>query len=280
MFERNSEVTDVSAYPQDLQRVALCIEYAGAGFNGFQRQASTPNTVQQYLEAALSFVADEAITLVCAGRTDAGVHATGQIVHFDTASVRPEKAWVMGSNTRLPDAIRVRWARAVDPQFHARFSALSRTYRYVFHCSDVRSATLGTQVTHSALPLDFDAMEQAASCLIGEHDFSAFRSAQCQAHSPVRRIEAMRWVRQGELVVLEIRANAFLHHMVRNIVGTLMDVGRGRQAVSWVRDILEGGDRTRAGATAPPWGLYLVQVAYPESIALPELPAGPCFLSF
>ena len=263
-----------------MSRVALGLEYAGAEFNGFQRQASAANTVQARLEEALSSVANEAISLVCAGRTDAGVHATAQVVHFDTFAQRPEKAWVLGTNTKLPDAIRVLWAKSVDPVFHARFSATKRRYRYVIRCARVRSAILGRQVTHCSDWLDIEAMHAAAQSLIGEHDFSAFRASQCQAASPVRTIEFIRWQRSGDLLCMDIQANAFLHHMVRNIVGSLMEIGRGRRPVAWLAELLAGGDRRLAAPTASPWGLYLCDVSYPECFQLPRTDLGPAFLSY
>jgi tRNA pseudouridine38-40 synthase len=261
-----------------MKRVALGLEYNGSELKGFQRQRSASNTVQAYLEEAISAIAQETLTLVCAGRTDAGVHATGQVVHFDTLADRPEKAWVLGVNTKLPDCIRVHWARSVQAQFHARFSAGSRCYRYILRSGATRSATLGKMITHIPYELDMKAMEAASQQLLGENDYSAFRSSQCQARNPHRNIEYIRWYRHGELVVMEIRANAFLHHMVRNIVGTLLEVGRGARDVDWVSEVLESKDRREAGATALPWGLYLVDVEYPEKFGLPAQAKGPIFL--
>jgi len=247
-----------------MHRISLNVEYDGALLNGFQRQSSTSNTVQEYLEKALSEIAQESITLVCAGRTDAGVHATGQIVHFDTVADRPSKAWVLGVNTKLPDTIRVHWSKEVPECFHARFSAGSRTYRYLMRCGMTRSATLGKKVTHVAYELNQHAMQRASKLLIGEHDFSAFRSSQCQAKNPVRTIQSIEWSQHGELIVMQIRANAFLHHMVRNIVGSLLEIGRGVKDEAWLKTVLDAKDRRFAGATAAPWGLYLVAVEYPS----------------
>ncbi len=265
--------------PEGMQRIALGIEYSGAVFNGFQRQASTRNTVQAHLEEALSEIAQEDITLVCAGRTDAGVHATGQVLHFDTLSSRPRKAWVLGVNTKLPEAIRVNWSLPVVAGFHARFSALYRTYRYIFHVSPVRSSIVGRQITHSSYPLNLDAMKQASGCLIGRHDFSAFRSSQCQAKNPEREVLSIEWFEQGELIVMQIKANAFLHHMVRNIVGSLLEIGKGQQDTSWLAEVLSCRDRTLAGPTAAPWGLYLVDVGYKLEFNLPREKPGPIFLA-
>lgn len=261
-----------------MHRIALCIEYCGAEYNGFQRQASTPNTIQAHVERALSDIAQEDITLVCAGRTDAGVHASAQIIHFDTLASRPNKAWLLGTNTKLPDDIRVRWACELEPEFHARFSATQRTYRYVFHSGSSRSAILGKRVTHLTYPIDIELMADAATLLIGEHDFSSFRSSQCQAHSPVRCISDISWLRQGELHIMQISANAFLHHMVRNIMGSLFELGRGAQSKQWLADVLEAADRRQAGATAAPWGLYLCDVNYPDKFQLPKEAVGPVFL--
>jgi len=278
-YSRNCEIKEGMAFPEGMHRVALGVEYQGADFNGFQRQASTPNTVQAHIEFALSAIAQEDISLVCAGRTDAGVHATGQVVHFDTLAERPSKAWVLGANTKLPDTVRIHWSKDVSEHFHARFCAGARTYRYIMRCGSTRSATLGKLVTHLPYDLEVAAMKSAATALIGEHDFSAFRAAQCQAHNPNRHIHSITWFQQGELLVMEIQANAFLHHMVRNIVGSLLEVGRGAQDPSWIGSVLGSRDRRLAGATAAPWGLYLVSVDYSDTFELPATAKGPVFLS-
>ena len=251
------------------QRIALGIEYNGAGFNGYQMQAAGTRTVQAELESALSAVADEAVRLTCAGRTDTGVHATGQVVHFDTEAVRQLKAWKLGGNANLPRDISVNWARQVDDSFSARFSAVSRSYRYILLNRKVRPALFQQNVSWAFEPLDAGAMNEAAQSLLGEHDFSSFRSSQCQAKHAIREMQSIGVQRLGEYVILDIRANAFLHHMVRNIMGTLMFVGRGEQPVPWVRDVLAAQDRTLAGITAPSAGLYLVNVEYPEKYGLP-----------
>ena len=266
--------------PDGMQRVALGVEYNGASFSGFQKQAETPNTVQAYLERALSAVADEAITGVCAGRTDAGVHASEQVLHFDTLAQRPTKAWVQGVNTQLPDDIRVHWAQQVPGKFHARFSACARTYRYVLYCAPIRPALMHKSLTWTSYCLNVDIMQAAVQCLVGEHDFSSFRAAQCQAQSPVRRVEYVRFFTRGPFMVMEIKANAFLHHMVRNIVGVAVDIGRGAKPVTWMPELLGLRDRTVASPTARPWGLYLVKVDYEEgAFELPARPLGPLFLS-
>lgn len=274
-YRPNGEVPPGEQLPEGLHRIALGVEYCGARLHGFQKQKSARETVQAHLERALSGIAAEPVTLVCAGRTDAGVHATNQVIHFDTKAQRPERAWVEGVNTKLPDCVRVRWARQVPAQFHARFSARARSYRYLIHSAPTRSAQAASEVTWTRHPLDIDAMRAGAKYLIGEHDFTSYRAAQCQAKSPVRKITRLDIARVGQLIVLEISANAFLHHMVRNIVGVLMAVGRGERGPEWVKEVLEARDRTAGGVTAPPFGLYLVDVQYPKEFSLPQLESGP-----
>lgn len=276
-YERNGEVVADTPWPEGMQRIALGIEYKGSDFHGFQVQPNGVKTVQQALERALSTVADEPVTLVCAGRTDAGVHATNQVIHFDTLAKRPAKAWVKGTRPHLPDTVRVRWAQDVVPQFHARFSAHHRTYRYLLSDSKTSSALLYDQVTWSSRPLDIGLMRQGAAYLVGEHDFTSFRATQCQAKSPVRTIDYLHLARRGDLIVLEIKANAFLHHMVRNIVGVLMSVGAGDKPPAWVSEVLSARLRSAGGVTARPNGLYLVAVDYPEAFNLPSLSPGPLY---
>lgn len=261
-------------------RVALRIEYEGSAFHGWQTQPHRDcDTVQASLEAALGQIANRAVRTHCAGRTDTGVHGYGQIVHFDDPVGRSAKAWVMGTNSALPASIRVHWAQAVPPHFHARFSAISRRYRYVIANASVRPAHLARQVSWYRRPLDTSLMVDAAQALVGEHDFSAFRAAQCQAHSPVREITDLRVERWNDFVVIDITANAFLHHMVRNIAGSLQMIGAGLKPVDWLAQLLAGRDRTKAADTASPAGLYLVSVDYPEAFNLPPTPEGPAFLS-
>ncbi|WP_370978877.1 tRNA pseudouridine(38-40) synthase TruA [Agaribacterium sp. ZY112] len=262
-----------------MHRIALGLEYLGADFNGFQRQKSTDNTVQTQLEKALSNMAGEPVTTVCAGRTDAGVHATDQVLHFDTLAVRPMVAWVRGVNAQLPDELRVHWAKEVGSDFHARFSAGGRTYRYVAQHGGVKPAVLAKQISHFIYDLDVDAMAMASKCLLGKHDFSSFQASRCQARNPVRTISKLNWYRQGDLWVMEIKADAFLYNMVRNIVGTLVEVGRGVQSIEWMADVLEAKNRCLAGTKAPPYGLYLVDVEYDERFALPKRDTGPAFLA-
>lgn len=263
-----------------MARIALSVEYNGQDYNGFQKQSSTKNTVQYHLERALTRVADEPIGLVCAGRTDAGVHATEQIVHFDTLAKRPTKAWIQGVNAHLPDDIRVHWATELGPSFHARFSAISRTYRYVLYCADVKSASLGRQVTWTSYALDVKKMQSAAAFLQGEHDFTSYRATYCQARNPVRTISRIELNIRGPFIVMEVSANAFLHHMVRNIMGVLIEVGRGRKEPGWAKELLGLRDRTRGAPTASPDGLYLVRAGYPDTFELPCEPLGPIFLSY
>lgn len=260
-------------------RIALGIEYSGARFHGWQRQSHTRYTIQGFLEQALSEVADAPIEIACAGRTDAGVHATGQVIHFDTEVIRVERAWLMGTNAKLPDDIAVRWVKPVDEAFHARYSALSRRYRYIICNTRQRPAILREGVTWHYRPLDVTAMNEATPFFLGEQDFSSLRAAGCQSKSPWRNIYHLRVERHGDYVVLDVCANAFLHHMVRNITGLLLEVGAGVQPPQWVRDVLAARDRNAAGVTAPPNGLYLVGVAYPSRFELPAMPVGPLFLS-
>lgn len=260
-------------------RIALEVEYDGADFSGWQRQSSPRlPTVQGAVEKALSQVADHRVRLICAGRTDAGVHATAQVVHFDAAVDRGCRAWLRGGNSLLPAGVRIHWARTVNDTFHARFSALSRRYRYVMLESDVAPALLSRQITHVRGRLDTGAMQRAADALPGEHDFSAFRAAGCQSRTPFRYVSHLQVFRQGCFVVIDIAANAFLQHMVRNIAGALIAVGLGQRGSDWPGELLAGRDRRRGAATASPAGLYLVAVGYPREFGLPGAALGPFFL--
>ena len=261
-------------------RIACRVEYDGARYNGWQSQPHLDVvTVQQELEAALSSVASMPVRVHCAGRTDTGVHGHCQIVHFEAPVQRAPKAWVLGANASMAPDVRLHWAVPVPQEFHARFSALSRRYRYLIANTPVRPAMLGGQVTWHRFPLDEKRMDKAAQALLGEQDFSAFRAAACQSTTPMRNVEAVSVMRRGDLLVVDIQANAFLHHMVRNIVGSLMAVGSGRQRQEWIGELLAAGDRTRAADTAPPHGLYLVDVIYPGKYGLPPTPFGPLFLA-
>jgi tRNA pseudouridine38-40 synthase len=249
-------------------RIALGIEYDGTDFFGWQRLAHGPS-VQGAVERAISSVADDPVEVVCAGRTDAGVHARCQVVHFDSDASRSERAWTLGANANLPASVAVRWARIVGDDFHARYAARARRYRYRILNRPVRAALDARHVAWERIPLDLAAMQAASAALIGEHDFSAFRTVACQARSPSRHVSEIAVARSGEEVVIEIEANAFLHHMVRNIVGSLLPIGRGDQRPEWLGELLAGRDRSKAGPTAPPQGLTFLGPRYPASWNLP-----------
>ncbi len=250
-------------------RVACCVEYDGTGFQGWQIQSAGCRTVQGEVEAALARVADEPVRTVCAGRTDTGVHATRQVIHFDTAAARPERAWVMGATAHLPADAAIRWARPVADDFHARFSTVDRLYRYVVVEGASRPALWRARLAWSAQSLDVAAMRAAASHLVGQHDFSAFRSSACQARDPVRSVHSVEVARRQGVVAIDIRANAFLHNMVRIVAGTLLAVGRSERSPAWLGELLAGRDRTRGGATAPAHGLYFLGPSYPPRFGLP-----------
>lgn len=253
-------------------RVALGIEYDGAAFCGWQTQPDGCG-VQDALESALSEVAAHETKTICAGRTDASVHATCQVVHFDTEAQRPLSAWVRGVNAVLPGAVAVRWAHEVSGEFHARFSAISRRYRYFLLNRSQRPGLLGQYVGWFHARLDAERMQSAARALVGEHDFSAFRAADCQAKNPVRTVHDLRVCRHGDLVCVDITANAYLQHMVRNIVGALVYVGCGRQQPEWIGQVLTQRDRSRAAPTFSPNGLYLTAVGYAAHWGLPDVAA-------
>lgn len=259
-----------------MPRIALGVEYDGSGFSGFQSQKNG-RTVQDDLEEALARVANEPIAVTCAGRTDAGVHALGQVVHFDTAAHRPLYGWMLGTNTYLSHEISIQWAREVPDTFHARYSANGRSYRYFILNRRAKPAIWHRRVICYPIPLRADLMHLAGQSLLGEHDFSSFRAKECQAKHPVRTLEAIAVERRGDLVVVAVRANAFLHHMVRNIVGTLLPIGTGEQPPSWMNEVLAAKDRKAAGITAPPDGLYLSHVRYPDCFDLPAK-KGDCLL--
>jgi len=258
-------------------RIAIGVEYDGTAYEGWQAQSSG-RTLQQLIERALGGVAAEPVTLVCAGRTDAGVHALGQVAHFDTAAQRSGRAWVLGTNSALAADVSVSWARPVAAHFHARYSAEARTYRYLILNRLARSGLCATRAAWIHRSLDHVRMGEAAGALLGEHDFSAFRSAECQARSPVRRMERLTVARHGDWIQIEATANAFLHHMMRNIAGLLIAIGTAEAAPAWAREVLEGRDRRRNAATAPAAGLYLQSVRYPAAFDLPEAPGGGVFL--
>jgi tRNA pseudouridine38-40 synthase len=252
------------------RRLAVGLEYDGARFAGWQLQPGL-STIQDHVQRALGSVAAHPVEATCAGRTDAAVHANGQVAHFDTMSDRPMRGWVLGANGELPPEIAMLWAVEVDARFHARHSALARSYRYCILQRATRPALLRERVWWVRTPLDAAAMHGAAQQLVGEHDFSAFRAAECQSKTSRRRIDSISVAADGPLVMIEVTANAFLHHMVRNIVGTLLPVGTGEQKPAWVAEALASRDRARAGVTAPAYGLYLAHVHYPPALGIPEL---------
>jgi tRNA pseudouridine38-40 synthase len=270
-------------FPSELipagSRIACRIEYDGSRYCGWQAQTKLSiETVQERLEEALAVVAVEPLRVICAGRTDSGVHGHEQIIHFDAPVTRSSKSWVLGTNANLPHDIRVHWAVPVAQSFHARFSALSRRYRYIIANTPVRPAVLNARATWQRRELDVELMHSEAQCLLGEQDFSAFRAASCQSSSAMRNVYSLNVRKRGELVVIDIRANAFLHHMVRNIAGSLMAVGTGRQAPGWLARVMRGRDRTLAADTAPAEGLYLLRVEYPAEFPLPAPPPDPLIL--
>ncbi|OGT46906.1 MAG: tRNA pseudouridine(38-40) synthase TruA [Gammaproteobacteria bacterium RIFCSPHIGHO2_12_FULL_41_15] len=260
-----------------IQRMALGVRYDGTAYHGWQRQDGL-KTVQGELERALGAIADHPINLVCAGRTDSGVHATAQVVHFNTEVERTDYSWIFGANSNMAKDISVSWAQKVDMEFHARFSATYRRYRYIIYNHPTRPAIMRHSVTWYHRPLNEQKMQEAANFLLGEHDFSSFRGANCQANSPIRKIENITVTRHHYLVIVDVLANAFLHHMIRNIVGVLLPIGEGQRPVSWMPEILALKNRQEGGATAVPNGLYLVEVGYPSHYNLPRMPVGPFFL--
>ncbi len=258
-------------------RIALGIEYDGSRFLGWQTQPGG-GAVQDALEPALAGIAGETLAVTCAGRTDRGVHARAQVVHFDTTADRPLSAWVRGVNAFLPDSVAVLWAQRMDDEFHARFSARARTYRYVLLNRPVRPALAARHVGWFHSPLRVSAMSEAAALLEGEHDFSSFRSSECQAKSPVRTLHSLDIEQSGERIDFVVRANAFLHHMVRNLVGTLIYVGKGKHPPQWARQVLDARDRSHAAPTFPAEGLYLEAVEYAPRWQLPAPASQPFIL--
>ena len=255
-------------------RIALGVEYDGSGFHGWQLQTGV-RTVQECLEQALSRVADHPVRVHCAGRTDTGVHATGQVVHFDSDAQRTMRSWIFGSNVNLPPDINVCWAKQMPEAFHARFSAVGRRYRYEIINRMTRSSIQRDRMVWNHYPLNEVKMQQAGQYLVGKHDFSSYRALGCQAKSPVKEVYSLQVERHGDSIIISIHANAFLHHMVRNIAGVLMTIGRGEQPAEWAREVLEHRDRRLGGITAKPQGLYLTGVDYPSEFELPNKEAFP-----
>lgn len=255
-------------------RYALGIEYSGTDYCGWQQQKHSIS-VQQHVQQAIAFVANHPVQLVCAGRTDTGVHAIEQVVHFDSDAQRESRAWILGSNTRMPRDIRIKWIKSVDQKFHARFSAVARSYRYIIWNSAVPSAIFHDKTSWEYRPLDHEKMQQCAQILIGEHDFSSFRAVGCQSKSASRNVHSIDIIRQGDFIYLDIKANAFLYHMVRNIAGSLMAVGAGERSIEWFAEVFAARDRNQADVTAPAAGLYLLRAFYPEAYNLPHTKQKP-----
>ncbi len=251
-------------------RVAAIVEYDGSGFCGWQLQDNV-RTIQGVVEEAVSSVADETVRVITAGRTDTGVHATGQVIHFDALAQRSAQSWVRGINSNLPKDVTILWAQEVEDDFHARFRATGRHYQYVILNRPVPPTYLSGKVTWDYRPLDIASMQAAAIHLVGTHDFSSFRTVHCQAKDPVRELRALDIQRKGELVLIHVYANAFLHHMVRNIAGVLMTIGAGERDPEWAREVLAARDRTQGGKTAAADGLYLTAVEYPEHYNIKQL---------
>lgn len=260
-------------------RFAIGVDFNGRAYRGWQTQQPGVRSVQETLEQAISRIADHPVAVVAAGRTDAGVHASGMIAHFDSDAVRSERSWLLGINTRLPDDIALRWITPVPEEFHARFRAVARRYRYVIFNHPLRSSLLAGMVTWHYHALDLSRMQAAAECLVGEHDFTSFRAVGCQARQPVRHVHFLKLLQKGPLIVLDIQADGFLHHMVRNIAGVLMAIGQGKAEPEWAREVLLARDRTLGGVTAPADGLYFVDALYPEAFILPKEELGPAFLA-
>lgn len=260
-------------------RYAIGIDFNGRGYRGWQTQQPGVKSVQETLEKAIGRVANHPVTVIAAGRTDAGVHGAGMIAHFDSDAARNERSWLLGVNTQLPEDIALRWICPVGDDFHARFKAVARRYRYVIYNHPLRSSLLAGMVTWHYHTLDLARMQAAAVHLVGRHDFSSFRAIGCQARHPNRDVHFLTLVQKGPLIVLDIQADGFLHHMVRNIAGVLMAIGQGKAEPDWAREVLQARDRTLGGVTAPPDGLYFVDALYPEPFRLPRDPLGPAFLA-
>lgn len=255
-------------------RIALGIEYAGTDFCGWQNQPNA-RTVQAQLEKATSVVANHPIEVFAAGRTDTGVHALNQVVHFDTDSIRSERGWLLGINANLPKDVNVTWVKSVDDGFNARFTAIKRRYRYLILNRLSRSAVHHNRMWWHHHPLDIERMQAAADQLVGKHDFSAFRASECQARSPIKTLDIITVRRQQDCIAIDVEAKSFLHHMVRNLVGVMAAIGDGSKPVDWAGDVLRSVDRSQGGVTAPPQGLYLVDVEYPEQYSMPTVSGFP-----
>ena len=259
-------------------KIALGVEYDGSQFYGWQQQINL-RTVQGEVEKALSKIATSEVKITCAGRTDTGVHGMNQVVHFSPTVNRPIKSWIYGANSHLPKDIVIKWAQEVPEHFDARFSAVSRKYRYIIFNHAIRPAHLRSAITWHYNKLNVSMMHEESQLLLGENDYTSFRSSQCQANSPVRTIKQISVSQHGQLIVIDVEANAFLHHMVRNIAGVLMSVGSGRESKGWVKQLLAQKDRTKGAETSPPYGLYLYDIKYPEEFNIPSNMSEPLFIN-
>lgn len=262
-----------------MQRYAIGIEFCGTAYRGWQTQQAGVASVQASIEKVLSQIANEAIIIHAAGRTDAGVHATNMIAHFDTTAIRPERGWLMGANSQLPKDISIQWIKGMDEDFHARFKAIARRYRYIIYNAPHRPALLHKQVTHVYQTLDTEKMIAAASKFEGTHNFESFRAAACQSNQPIRYVKHCRLFKHGRYLILDIQADGFLHHMVRNIMGCLLEIGQGLYDIDQIDAMFAAEDRKAAGITAPPDGLYFIQAFYPEQFKLPLSSLGPQWLN-
>ncbi|WP_436659478.1 tRNA pseudouridine(38-40) synthase TruA [Acinetobacter sp. P1(2025)] len=262
-----------------MQRYAIGIEFCGTQYRGWQTQQAGVVSVQETIEKVLSKIADHPVILHAAGRTDAGVHATNMVAHFDTTAIRPERGWLMGANSQLPKDISIQWIKCMDENFHARFKAMARRYRYVVYNAPTRPALLHKQVTHLYQELDVQKMIKAAAKFEGTHNFESFRAAACQSNQPVRHVKHCRLFEHGRYLVLDIQADGFLHHMVRNIMGCLLEIGQGMYEIDHIDTMFAAEDRRAAGITAPADGLYFIQSYYPDKFDLPQLPLGPHWLN-
>lgn len=262
-----------------MQRYAIGIEYCGTRFKGWQTQQTGVRSIQGTLETVLSKIADETIIVHGAGRTDAGVHATNMVAHFDTHAIRPERGWLMGANTQLPKDIAIQWIQPMESDFHARFKACARRYRYIIYNAAYRPALLFGQVTHVYYPLNISKMIEAAQKFEGTHNFETFRAAACQSNQPVRHIKHCRLFQHGAYLILDIQANGFLHHMVRNIMGCLLEIGQELYDIDHIDEMFAAQDRRAAGITAPAHGLYFINADYPEQFVLPKTALGPLWLN-
>lgn len=264
---------------EKIKRYAIGIEFCGTRFKGWQTQQVGVRSIQETIEQVLSKIADEPVIVHGAGRTDAGVHATNMIAHFDTTAIRPERGWLMGANTQLPKDIAIQWIKEMDMDFHARFKANARRYRYVMYLARSRPALLYGQVTHVYYPVNIEKMMQGAKLFEGTHNFESFRASACQSNQPVRHVKHCRLIQQGDFLILDIQADGFLHHMVRNIVGCLLEIGQGMYEPEHIHTIFQAEDRKAAGITAPPDGLYFINAYYPDEFILPQQTLGPRWLN-